>query len=30
MTHRYGLDQIEKAVAMTASGRAGRVVIDLR
>jgi len=30
VTHRFGLEQIEEAVAMTASGRAGRVVIDLR
>ena len=30
VTHRFRLEQIEEAVAMTASGRAGRVVIDLR
>lgn len=30
VTHRFRLEQIEEAVATTASGLAGRVVIDLR
>lgn len=30
VTHRFDLEQIEQAVATTASGQAGRVVIDLR
>jgi len=29
VTHRFGLDQINEAVAMTASGHAGRVVVEL-
>ena len=29
VTHRFPLDQIEDAVAMTASGLAGRVVISM-
>ena len=29
VTHRYGLEQVNEAVAATASGRAGRVVLDL-
>ena len=28
VTHRYGLDEINEAVAMTASGEAGRVVVE--
>jgi S-(hydroxymethyl)glutathione dehydrogenase / alcohol dehydrogenase len=27
VTHRYGLDEINEAVALTASGAAGRVVV---
>jgi Zn-dependent alcohol dehydrogenase len=27
VTHRFGLDEINEAVAMTASGEAGRVVV---
>jgi len=29
VTHRYGLDEINDALAMTASGHAGRVVVEL-
>ena len=29
MTHRFPLEQIQEAVAMTASGQAGRVVISM-
>jgi threonine 3-dehydrogenase len=29
VTHRFGLEQVDEAVAMTASGQAGRVVLEL-